>query len=621
MLLEPVDRKAKLVTHVDRALGLSSFDTGAALLGHAYADAHSRAPRIVGPGGWQPGAQWRGDGWENSVTGFGTHLDKTTYGQFRLSTMLSDSALDQLFHGDDIVERMITTVPKEMLRKGYGLVLGDKPGSDAESKILKALEALEANEQIMQAMWWAALFGGGALVLGADDGRPASLPLIPELVRKIDWVEAYDRRYYAIATYYTDGPNYGKPETYAVGNPGMTVSPMHIVHESRMIHFDGAPTSIMMKRARGGYSISKLQRCYETIRSFATSYKAVEILLTDGPQGVYKVDNLASLLGSNNKGAFEARLQAVDLFRSAMRAVVVDAKTESFERQQISFGSIPDVMDRFALRLAAAVPMPVTKLMGQSPAGMNATGDSDFRDWYDGIETDQTNKLAPKLCRLISILCATKEGPTGGKQPKQIKIEFQKLWTLNPKEEAERRLIVAQTDVAYETMGAITPDEIALNRFGERGWSDTYEIDRDLRETLVERDHEERSAETDPVPPKDALTPSSNEAIVTVDEARAMLGLEPDEDPEVGAMKLGELKAKQAAAEAPGSHPTDPEQNKPDGFDVQDPAEVAAAEAEAKAAALGAAPGKKPNGTAGTAPNKAGTRGPSGPPKKAPAKK
>src|SRR3954469_19036465 len=108
MLLQPVDRQAKLVTHVDRALGLASFDTGAALLGHAYADAHSKGPRIVGPGGWQPGAQWRGDGWENPVSGFGTALDKTTYGTFRLTNWLSDTALDQLFHGDDIVERMIT---------------------------------------------------------------------------------------------------------------------------------------------------------------------------------------------------------------------------------------------------------------------------------------------------------------------------------------------------------------------------------------------------------------------------------------------------------------------------------------------------------------------------------
>jgi hypothetical protein len=359
------------------------------------------------------------------------------------------------------------------------------------------------------------------------------------------------------------------------------------------------------------------------IRSFATGFKAVEILLTDGPQGVYKVDNLASLLGSNNKGLFEQRLQAVDMFRSAMRAVVVDAKTESFERQAVSFSGIPDVLDKLMLRLAAAVPMPVSLLMGQSPAGMNATGESDFRWFYDTIETDQKNELAPALCKFLRILCASKEGPTQGKVPKKIKIEFAPLWTLDPLQEAQRRLAVAQTDVAYETMGALTADEIALNRFGERGYSAETKIDRELRETLVDLAREEALAGDAPPLPKDALTPSSNEVILTVDEGRAMLGQAPDEDPEVGAMKVAELKAKLEAATAPGSHPTDPAQNKPDGFDVQDPAEVAKQEADAKAAALGAAPGApgKPNVPTSKASNPASAQGPARTPKKAPASK
>jgi hypothetical protein len=258
MLLEPVDRKAKLATHIDRLAGsgLSALSTIGSMLGHEAFDRHGpasrRAPILIGPGGWQPGAgAWRGDGWENSVTGFGTGLDKTTFSQFRLTNWLSDTALDQLFHGDDLVERMIMTRPKEMLRKGYGVCFDDEVDEDTEADVLDACDQLELNSKTVEALAWASLFGDGALVIGADDGRPASLPLIPELVRKIDWIEALDRRYYAINTYYTDGPNFGKPETYALGNPGAVVSPIQIVHESRLIRFQGAPTSIAMKRARG----------------------------------------------------------------------------------------------------------------------------------------------------------------------------------------------------------------------------------------------------------------------------------------------------------------------------------------------------------------------------------
>lgn len=580
-LLAPVDREQKLVTHVDRALRGAGNDmlrdSLGAYFGNAMFDRVARSPKLVGPGAWEPGLVYRHDSWVNENTGFGTHLDKTQVTHFRPSNLLSDSALEALFTGDDITQRAITTVPKEILRKGYGIELGDKADRDAESAILDAADELELNKHVMHAMWWGNLFGDGALIIGADDGRPSMLELIPQRVRKIDWLDAYDRRYYAINSYYTSGPKYGKPETYALGNPGAITSPIQIVHESRMIRFGGAPTTTHVRQMRGGYDISKLQAMYEVLRAFATGHKAVEVLLTDGPQGVYKIKNLQSIVAGKNKSLFEQRLQMIDMYRSALRAVVIDSDTENFERQQISFAGISDVLDRLSLRMAAAIPMPASKLMGQAPAGLNATGDNDMRMWADELGTDQTNELAPRLRVFYKILCATKEGPTKGAVPPKISFNFSPLWTLDPKQESERRLATGQTDKLYFDMGAATGEEIALSRFTERGYNaDGITIDRDLRQTLIDQDREEALDDTS-VPPKDALLPPSNAVVITVDEARAMLNLGPDPDPVVGAMKVAEYQAKLAGATAPGSHPTDPAQNKPNGFPVQEPPDPNAA--------------------------------------------
>lgn len=571
-------------THIDR-LGL--VDSAGAWLGYHAAEAFSTA---------------RFDGWENQLTGFGTNRDKTTYSQFLYSTLLSDNTIEGLYHGDDLAARMIDIVPEEMLRKGYSLCIGDKQDEDTEAAILEALDALNVNEKMIEGMIWGDLFGGSAIVVGADDGRPAALPLVPERVRKVDALEVLDRRYLSVNSFYQAGPNVGQPETYAIGNPSAVARPVYIVHETRLIIFGGARTSRLVRQQRGYWDQSRLQRPFEVLRSFATGFKAVETLLTDGPQGVYKIKNLASLLGSNKKAALEERLNLVEMMRSAMRAMVIDSDNESFERQAFSFSGVPDVLEKLMLRLAAAAHIPVALLMGQAPAGMNATGDSDFRWFYDRVATRQTNYLAPRLRRLIEILCASKEGPTKGQPLEKLKIEFAPLWTLDPKAEAERRLAVASADKIYFDMGALTPEEIALSRFGERGWQDGYQIDRELRSTLLERDQEEALSETDPVPNKDALTPSSNEAVITVDEARAMLGLPPDADPEIGALKVTEFRAKQEAASVPGSHATDPAQNKPNGFAPSDPADLA----------LG-----NPNDPHAD-PNQAGAPGPAGTAPKAP---
>lgn len=612
-LLEPVDRKQKLNTHVDRALGIHpQLDSLAVLAANLHVDRQRKVPNMVGPGEWQPGLCYRHDGWTNNATGFGTSLDKTEATFFRPSGLLSDDACESLFTHDDMSKRGITTIPKEMLRKGYGIEIGGKPDKDTECTILDCEAELGINETFMRAMWWGGTFGDGAVIIGADDGRPSMLELIPERVRKIDWIDAYDRRYYAINSYYTSGPKFGKPETYALGNPGMVTTPIQVVHESRMIRFGGAPTTTHMRQMRGGYDASKLQDVFEVLRAFATGHKSVEVLLTDGPQGVFKIKNLASLIGSRNKSAFEQRLQTIDLFRSAMRSIVIDTDTEDFERQQVTFAGLAEILDRLALRQAAAWHMPLSKLMGQGATGMNATGEGDTRDWYDELETDQTTVLAQPLRRFYKILCATKEGPTAGAVPKSISFKFNPLWTLDPKEESERRQNVATTDKIYVDMGAATAEEVALSRFTERGYNaETIEIDRDLRQTLIDRDKADLEAEPTPELDKSLLPqvdPAAVSAAASVDEFRALLNLGPDPDPVVGAMKMAEYMAKQTAATQPGSHPTDPAQNKPNGFDPPDPSKPA--------------PGVlDPNGNPRENTDKPGAQGSAGPASKAPAAK
>jgi phage-related protein (TIGR01555 family) len=499
-----------------------ALDTASVWLGHAVHDSWASGQRL--------------DAWVNDYTGFGTSRDKTEHGYVMARLDLSDYALDALYHDDDIAQVMIDTYPQEALRKGYYLNVGDPHDKKQEAEILNALDELCANEKMIEGAIWGDLYGGSGMLIGADDGRPAHMPLVPERVRRVDQVEVLDRRYLSVHSRYMSGPKTGRAESYAVGNPSGVARPMYIVHESRMIMFGGARTARPRQEARGGWDQSKLQRPFEVIRKFATGFKAVETLLTDGPQGVYKIKNLSNLLASSKQQALKDRIETVEMMRSAMRAIVVDTENEDFTRQPFSFAGIPDVLDKLMLRLSAAAGIPVTLLMGQSPAGMNATGDSDFRGFYGKVETYQHNYIRPRLKRLIEILCAAKEGPTKGKVPDQIEIQFQKLWTLDPLAEAQRRSAIATTDKIYVDMGAATPEEIALSRFGERGYEDGYKIDRDLRMAALEE-------ADDDAPPPNALTPSANEAVLSVNEARGMLGQGDDPDPEFGELKVTAAKA------------------------------------------------------------------------------
>ena len=89
--------------------------------------------------------------------------------------------------------------------------------------------------------------------------------------------------------------------------------------------------------------------------------------------------------------------------KSVLNAVILD-RDEMYDKQYTTLAGLPEVIDRFMLQLSGATGIPVTRLYGRSPAGLNATGESDLRNYYDLIEAAQRNRLMPPLRKLINII-------------------------------------------------------------------------------------------------------------------------------------------------------------------------------------------------------------------------
>jgi len=432
----------------------------------------------------------RFDSWVNEFTGFSTWRDKTTYGKFAPSGRLSDSELSALYHGDDIAARIVDAIPQEMLREGFDVLTGD---AKLDAYISERLEQLRVRDRFVEAMRWARLYGGGALLIGADDGHDATSPLVPEDADDLRYLHPIDRRMlWPLEWYPADHAKFGEPRIYAVTIVGGTESMVSTVHESRLILFRGAPTDVYERARYASWDLSVLQRPYEVLRSFNVGWKAVEVMLTDANQGVFRMSGLADMIASGEQKLLRDRLQINELYRSVVRALVVDADSnEGFDRQATSFADIPQVLDKLMLRMAASVPMPVTILMGQSPAGMNATGESDFRWFYDGLRSNQTRDLAPRLRRVIDVMLRAQSSPTGGVVPKTMTITFPPLWTETPLAEAQRRQAIATTDASYVQAGVLLPEEVALSRFTPQGFGDEIVLSdkgRAERERVLDED-------------------------------------------------------------------------------------------------------------------------------------
>lgn len=441
------------------------------------------------------------DGWQNPLTGLGTTLLDKTMSALHLRSSDSqagqrDRYWEDLYDADGMAQRIAEKLPDEMTRGGFDLSMGDDSDAhDTASALLAELKRLDANSRMKDGMVWERVFGGSAVVIGADDrGADPSLPLNEGALRQITHLTAVDKpRIRAQRWYAGVHPKAGSPETYVIDSlEGERGGPPIEVHESRLLIFPGGRVTHRRRVEQNGWGRSVLASVHDILAQYNLSWSALSHMLQSANQEVWTMKGfLAAVSGNNDAGHayFTKRMNLVAAQSGPNRALILDAEGgEKYERFASEFTGVPETIQQMAQRVAAVCDMPMTILFGMSPAGMNATGESDLQWWYETAAAKQSEKLAPQLERLIRLLMACKDGPTSGKVLDQWAIRFRPLKQLTAAELEALRKVVAERDALYITNQVLTPEEVAINRFRAEGWSGEMKIDIAARERILAAD-------------------------------------------------------------------------------------------------------------------------------------
>jgi hypothetical protein len=216
--------------------------------------------------------------------------------------------------------------------------------------------------------------------------------------------------------------------------------------------------------------MSSLQSIYESIRDLGAVNQTTLNILMEFIISRVRIKDLKKILSmEGGEAAVAKRLQVMNASKSVINAVVMDSEDE-MARDYSTVAGLPELIDRFMLNLSGATGIPVTRLFGRSPAGLNATGENDLRNYYDLVEATQRNRLAPALRRLIDLVCAWK----GVKKVPEF--TFNSLYQLSEEEKSkigktdmETRQIEATMNNTYVQMGALDADEVRHDTLGLTG--------------------------------------------------------------------------------------------------------------------------------------------------------
>lgn len=369
--------------------------------------------------------------------------------------------LEAAYRSNWLCGQVVDLVAEDMTRAGVQFLSDDlKP--DAAEKIHKAFERLRLWNETANAVRWGRLYGGGILVLLVD-GQNLATPLRLDTIGpgQFKGVVALDRWQInpSLQDLVTDfGPDLGKPKYYDV-TPAAKALIGERIHYSRVVRVDGQELPFRQQLAENGWGQSVLERLWDRVIAFDSTTAGAAQLVYKAHLRSMKVKNLRQLIATGGK-IYEAFIEQMKLIRQMQTnegLTVIDGDDE-FETHQYTFSGLDAVLLQFGQQLAGATQIPLVRLFGQSPAGLNSTGESDLRTYYDGIATQQDQKLRPGVGRILELVSRSELGLP---LPEGFAFEFVPLWQMTALDKANVAKTKTEAITAAEAAAIISPQVAA----------------------------------------------------------------------------------------------------------------------------------------------------------------
>lgn len=391
-------------------------------------------------------------------------LSSSTYG-FNPITR-NRQLLEWIHRGSWIGGLVVDVIADDMTRAGVDVATEIDP--QAETMITAKLRRMGVWEQINEVIKWSRLYGGAicvALIDGQDPRTPLNLDTIgPGQFKGLLTLDRWMVEP-SIEDLVTEmGPNLGLPRYYRIqpNAPALRGQP---VHYSRVLfRLEGVRVPYQQRLTENLWGISILERLYDRMLGFDSATTGASQLVHKAHLRTLKVKGLRDLVAAGGRPmqGFYAYVDNMRRFQGVEGMSVVDGDDEFDTQQTSAFSGLSDALLQFGQQLSGATQIPLVRLFGQSPAGLNSTGESDLRTYYDHINQRQERDLHQGIVATHRLLAKSMQIEL----PKDFDLTFTPLWQLDATEKSEVASKV-QTFIGGAVDGGLIGRKTALKELSQ----------------------------------------------------------------------------------------------------------------------------------------------------------
>lgn len=352
--------------------------------------------------------------------------------------------LNNLYRTNWVVQNIISTIPEDVTKKWFRATSNMDP--EELEKINKLQRQTKLRKSVVDGLNWGRLYGGAAGFIKIDGQQNLEEPLdldsiMPDSFKGLFIVDRWSGIYPGNELINDiNDPDFGLPEYYEMRDTYGVAR--YRVHHSRIIRFTGRELPYFEAINELHWGQSEIEAVYQDIMKKDNVSFNMASLTFKANLDVMEVQSLEQLLaiggGVDAQRRFWNTIQSQSVIQSNFGIRVLN-KGDKFDQYQYNFAGLKDIYEALLLDVAGASRTPATKLFGRSPQGLNATGKSDLKNYYEYCEQVRESDFVPVVDKLLPIMAIS----CWGKIPDDLDAAYDPIETPSSEELA----VIAQKSV------------------------------------------------------------------------------------------------------------------------------------------------------------------------------
>ena len=425
------------------------------------------------------------DSFKNIIKSLGDpDKDPRTQTTFVKGKLINQQIANDLYVYNWIAAKGVDIPVDDATRKWRNLLISDP---EKKKEVEDIMDKFDIKGKINLAMKWSRVFGGAIIIIIIDGENPEE-PLDIERIRPDSLKNFIVLDRYSIHPGVINrnilSDNYGNPEFYTVHREGQNI------HSSRVVKFNSEVSTLLEAERNNFWGSSIFTKTWDSIADAGQMTQAIGNLVTEANVDVYKIKDLNALVAEGDDATVVNRLKLAHEMKSVVNGIALDSE-DGYDKKASTFNTLPEIDDRYMQKVSGSFDIPLTRFLGISPSGLNATGMADLLNYYDNVKSIQENKIKPKLDILDSVVMAS----AGIKEA--LEYEFNPLQQLSETEQAEVDLKNKDRDISYVDAGIIRESDVLAN-LAENGTYVTIDenrVEEEIKKEELELEFEEEEQE------------------------------------------------------------------------------------------------------------------------------